>query len=77
MKPQLKILAILTLTLIGVMVYALIPRAEDEEPFVKPISMKALQMPDTLLAAVKDGSLSIECVRASTRRLLEMILKLE
>ena len=34
-------------------------------------------MPDTLLAAVKDGSLSIDCVRASTRRLLEMILKLD
>ena len=29
------------------------------------------------LAAVKDGSLSIDCVRASTRRLLEMILKLD
>ncbi len=49
MKPQLKILAILTLTLIGVLAYALIPRTEDSEPFVKPISMKALQMPDTML----------------------------
>jgi len=58
MKSQVKIFLILTITLIGALVYASVPGQGDEEPLIKKIGMKAWEAPkisiDSALVALDE-----------------------